>query len=63
MSQFLLKRFITLLATLIGASVVVFAEGPIGLCATAGAKLCGASLVIGVLSGMREGSRTSCHRE
>jgi alcohol dehydrogenase len=26
----------------------VFAEGPIGLCATAGARLCGASLVIGV---------------
>ena len=32
----------------IGDSVVVFAQGPIGLCATAGAKLCGASLVIGV---------------
>lgn len=32
----------------IGDSVVVFAEGPIGLCATAGAKLSGASLVIGV---------------
>ena len=28
--------------------VVVFAQGPIGLCATAGAKLMGASLVIGV---------------
>jgi threonine dehydrogenase-like Zn-dependent dehydrogenase len=32
----------------IGDSVVVFAQGPIGLCATAGAKLSGASLVIGV---------------
>jgi threonine dehydrogenase-like Zn-dependent dehydrogenase len=32
----------------IGDSVVVFAEGPIGLCATAGARLSGASLVIGV---------------
>jgi threonine dehydrogenase-like Zn-dependent dehydrogenase len=32
----------------IGDSVVVFAQGPIGLCATAGARLCGASLVIGV---------------
>ena len=32
----------------IGDSVVVFAEGPIGLCATAGAKLAGASLIIGV---------------
>lgn len=32
----------------IGDSVVVFAQGPIGLCATAGAKLMGASLVIGV---------------
>ncbi len=32
----------------IGDAVVVFAEGPIGLCATAGAKLSGASLVIGV---------------
>jgi threonine dehydrogenase-like Zn-dependent dehydrogenase len=31
-----------------GDSVVVFAQGPIGLCATAGAKLMGASLVIGV---------------
>jgi alcohol dehydrogenase len=28
--------------------VVVFAQGPIGLCATAGARLMGASLVIGV---------------
>ncbi|MFL6334883.1 MAG: zinc-binding dehydrogenase [Pyrinomonadaceae bacterium] len=32
----------------IGDSVVVFAQGPIGLCATAGARLSGASLVIGV---------------
>src|SRR5262245_55256859 len=32
----------------IGDSVVVLAQGPIGLCATAGAKLMGASLIIGV---------------
>jgi threonine dehydrogenase-like Zn-dependent dehydrogenase len=32
----------------IGDAVVVFAQGPIGLCATAGARLCGAALVIGV---------------
>src|ERR671929_1365327 len=32
----------------IGDSVVVFAQGPIGLCATAGAKLMGASLIIGI---------------
>jgi threonine dehydrogenase-like Zn-dependent dehydrogenase len=32
----------------IGDTVVVFAQGPIGLCATAGAKLMGASTVIGV---------------
>src|SRR5580765_3568092 len=32
----------------IGDSVAVFAQGPIGLCATAGAKLMGASLVIAV---------------
>jgi alcohol dehydrogenase len=32
----------------IGDSVVVFAQGPIGLCATAGARLAGATLVIGV---------------
>lgn len=31
-----------------GDTVVVFAQGPIGLCATAGAKLSGAALVIGV---------------
>jgi threonine dehydrogenase-like Zn-dependent dehydrogenase len=32
----------------IGDTVAVFAQGPIGLCATAGAKLMGASTVIGV---------------
>jgi threonine dehydrogenase-like Zn-dependent dehydrogenase len=32
----------------IGDSVVVFAQGPIGLCATAGAKLLGASYIIAV---------------
>ena len=32
----------------IGDSVAVFAQGPIGLCATAGAKLMGASLIIGI---------------
>jgi len=32
----------------IGDTVAVFAQGPIGLCATAGAKLSGASVVIGV---------------
>jgi alcohol dehydrogenase len=32
----------------IGDAVVVFAQGPIGLCATAGAKLRGASLIIAV---------------
>ncbi|HJT20000.1 MAG TPA: zinc-binding dehydrogenase [Nitrospira sp.] len=32
----------------IGDSVAVFAQGPIGLCATAGAKLMGAALVIGI---------------
>ena len=34
----------------IGATVAVFAQGPIGLCATAGAKLKGASLIIGIES-------------
>ena len=34
----------------IGDSVVVLAQGPIGLCATAGAKLMGASLIITVES-------------
>ncbi len=43
----------------IGDSVVVFAQGPIGLCATAGAKLMGASLIIGVDS---NGSRLAMAR-
>src|SRR5215471_13083067 len=34
----------------IGDTVVVFAQGPIGLCATAGAKLTGASFIIAVES-------------
>jgi threonine dehydrogenase-like Zn-dependent dehydrogenase len=34
----------------IGDAVAVFAQGPIGLCATAGARLMGAALVIGVES-------------
>ena len=34
----------------LGDTVAVFAQGPIGLCATAGAKLMGASLIIGVES-------------
>ncbi len=34
----------------IGDTAAVFAQGPIGLCATAGAKLKGASLIIGVES-------------
>src|SRR6185295_2711481 len=34
----------------IGDTVVVFAQGPIGLCATAGARLTGASFIIGVES-------------
>jgi alcohol dehydrogenase len=32
----------------VGDAVAVFAQGPIGLCATAGARLCGASVVIAV---------------
>src|SRR6185437_15078654 len=32
----------------VGDAVAIFAQGPIGLCATAGARLKGASLVIGV---------------
>jgi threonine dehydrogenase-like Zn-dependent dehydrogenase len=32
----------------LGGSVAVFAQGPVGLCATAGARLCGAGLVIAV---------------
>jgi alcohol dehydrogenase len=34
----------------IGDTVVVFAQGPIGLCSTAGAKLMGASFIIGIES-------------
>jgi len=34
----------------IGDTVAVFAQGPIGLCATAGARLKGASLIIGIES-------------
>jgi len=43
----------------IGDSVAVFAQGPIGLCATAGAKLLGATTVIGVdgIAGRLEVSR------
>ena len=37
----------------IGDSVAVFAQGPIGLCATAGAKLLGASFIIGIDSDER----------
>jgi threonine dehydrogenase-like Zn-dependent dehydrogenase len=37
----------------IGDAVAVFAQGPIGLCATAGARLSGASLVIAVDSNLR----------
>jgi alcohol dehydrogenase len=40
----------------LGDSVVVFAQGPIGLCATAGAKLMGGSLIIGVESDPTRGS-------
>ena len=32
----------------VGDTVAVFAQGPIGLCATAGARLCGASTIIAV---------------
>ena len=35
-------------AIAIGDTVAVFAQGPIGLCATAGAKLCGATKIIAV---------------
>lgn len=35
-------------AVRLGDAVAVFAQGPIGLCATAGAKLMGASLIVGV---------------
>jgi threonine dehydrogenase-like Zn-dependent dehydrogenase len=34
----------------IGDTVAVFAQGPIGLCATAGARLMGAATIIGVES-------------
>jgi threonine dehydrogenase-like Zn-dependent dehydrogenase len=44
----------------LGDSVVVFAQGPIGLCATAGAKLMGASLIIGVES---DPTRTAMARQ
>src|SRR5262244_194763 len=44
----------------IGDAVVVFAQGPIGLCATAGAKLMGASMIIGVDSD--ENRRAMAHR-
>ncbi len=37
----------------VGDAVAVFAQGPIGLCATAGAKLKGASLIIGIDSNSR----------
>ena len=44
----------------IGDAVVVFAQGPIGLCSTAGAKLMGASLVIVIsMAVWCLGSRTS----
>ena len=41
----------------VGDAVAVFAQGPIGLCATLGAKLKGASLIIGIDSNAR-GSRS-----
>ena len=41
----------------VGDSVAVFAQGPIGLCATLGAKLRGASLIIGDRSPTRGPSR------
>ena len=43
----------------IGDSVAVFAQGPIGLCATLGARLRGASLIVGVdpVAARRETSR------
>jgi threonine dehydrogenase-like Zn-dependent dehydrogenase len=44
----------------IGDSVAVFAQGPIGLCATLGARLRGASLVVGV--DMIEERREMSHR-
>ena len=43
----------------VGDSVAVFAQGPIGLCATLGARLRGAALIIGVdpIAGRREMAR------
>jgi threonine dehydrogenase-like Zn-dependent dehydrogenase len=43
----------------VGDSVAVFAQGPIGLCATIGAKLRGASLIIGI---DRSGARLEAAR-
>ena len=43
----------------IGDTVAVFAQGPIGLCATAGAKLSGATTVIGV-DGIASRLEVSC---
>ncbi len=42
----------------IGDTVAVFAQGPIGLCATAGARLCGATTIISV-DGLTERMETS----
>jgi alcohol dehydrogenase len=44
----------------VGDSVAIFAQGPIGLCATLGAKLKGASLIIGIdsIPGRLEMART-----
>ncbi len=44
----------------VGDSVAVFAQGPIGLCATLGAKLRGASLIIGIDS-MRDRLEVARH--
>jgi threonine dehydrogenase-like Zn-dependent dehydrogenase len=44
----------------IGDAVAVFAQGPIGLCATAGAKLRGASLII-VVDGIERRLETAMH--
>jgi threonine dehydrogenase-like Zn-dependent dehydrogenase len=48
----------------IGDMVAVFAQGPIGLCATAGARLLGASMIIGVdhvLARMEMARRMGAH--
>ena len=45
----------------IGDTVAVFAQGPIGLCATAGAKLMGATTIIGVET-LPDGSRVPGRR-